>query len=150
MRARAVGLGLLLFTWIAPNLQGQEAEVASAVRATLEAWTSGDYESFVASYHEAARGFFLDGSPLMRGFNVEALRAAADAGFRADVELSDLDVKIYGGMSVSVGYLAGTLTMPGGLRLPGTWRYSETRVLDGGTWKIVQFHISPRGEADPG
>ncbi len=128
----------------ARGLAAQEAEVAAAVRGTLDAWRTGNYAAFVASYHPDARGFFLDGSALIQGFDLEALEATADAGFRADVELTDLDVRIYGSAAVAVGYLTGTLELPGGLKLPGTWRYSETRIRDAGAWKIVQFHISPR------
>ena len=51
---------------------------------------------------------------------------------------------VYDGSSVAVGLLEGALTLPGGMRLEGVWRYSETRVLSDGAWKIVQFHISTR------
>jgi hypothetical protein len=130
-----------------PGLAAQEAEVTAAVRATLDAWRAGRHEEFVGYYHADARGFFLDGGPLMGGFTLPALQAASEAGFKADVELRDLEVRAWGGAATAVGYLVGTLTLPGGGTLPGTWRYSETRVRDGGTWKVVQFHVSPQTEA---
>lgn len=147
-----VGLSLAVAGLLLPgpgpasNLGAQEADVASAVRATLDAWKAGRHQAFVDQYHPDARGFFLDGGPLTRGFDVESLTAAAEAGFEADVTLRDLDVRMYPGVAVSVGYLEGTLTLPGGISLPGTWRYSETRVQDGGSWKIVQFHVSSMAE----
>lgn len=126
----------------------QQADAEAAVRATLDAWRSGEYAAFVDSYHPDARGFFLDGGDLMAGFSLDALEATAEAGFRADVTLRDLDVAVYGTTSVAVGLLDGTLTLPGGLQLAGPWRYSETRVLTDGAWKVVQFHISRREGGD--
>ncbi|NNF37306.1 MAG: DUF4440 domain-containing protein [Gemmatimonadetes bacterium] len=144
MRIRSIAWALLLlFVGAAPGV-AQQAEVEAAVRATLDAWRTGQYAAFVGSYHPDARGFFLDGGDVIEGFSLDALEATAEAGFDADVTLSDLDVKIYGTSSVAVGLLEGTLTLPGGLQLSGVWRYSETRIREGGAWKIVQFHISRR------
>lgn len=134
---------------LASNVHAQEAEVSAAIQETLAAWTEGRFEDFVAFYHPDARGFFLDGGPLTGTFDVAALQAAYSAGFRADVALRDLEVRVYGQTSVAAGYLSGTLTLPGGVTLPGTWRYTEARVRDGGTWKVVQFHFSVQG-AQPG
>lgn len=134
---------LLLLVGAAPGT-AQDTEVEAAVRATLDAWRNGEYAAFVGSYHPDARGFFLDGGDVIEGFSLDALEATAEAGFDADVELRDLDVKVYGSTSVAVGLLEGTLTLPGGLALTGVWRYSETRVHEAGAWKIVQFHISRR------
>ena len=140
-----VGFGFAVALAVAGPVRAQEAEVEAAVRGTLEAWRSGEYATFVASYHPDARGFFLDGGDVVQGFSLDALEATAEAGFRADVALGQLDVAVYGSTSVAVGLLEGTLTLPGGIRMEGVWRYSETRILDGPDWRIVQFHISPRG-----
>jgi uncharacterized protein (TIGR02246 family) len=143
LRVRASASALLLLAVLGvPKLHAQESEVAAAVHATLDAWAAGEYEAFVSQYAEDARGFFLDGGPLMRGFSVPVLQAAHDAGFRADVHVEELDVRVHGDVAMSVGYLVGTLTLPGGVTLPGSWRYSETRVLEDGAWRVVQFHIS--------
>jgi ketosteroid isomerase-like protein len=142
-RVLGLGLGLLLLAAV-PNVRAQEAEVSAAVSATLAAWAEGEYETFVGFYHPDARGFFLDGGALMQGFSTPALQAMAQAGFEANVQVRDLDVKMYGSMAVSVAYVEGALTLPGGLVLEGTWRYSETRVETDGGWKVVQFHMSPQ------
>lgn len=144
MKIRSMAWALLLLVVSAVPGSAQQAEVEAAVRATLDAWRTGEYAAFVGSYHPDARGFFLDGGGVIAGFSLDALEATAEAGFDADVALSDLDVKVYGSTSVAVGLLEGTLTLPGGFELSGVWRYSETRIRDGGAWKIVQFHISPR------
>lgn len=141
-RAGVLATSLLLVLAAPPALRAQEAEVTAAVRATLAAWKAGEHQAFADQYHPDARGFFLDGGPLTGSFDVAALQAASDAGFSADVTLRDLEVSVHGNASVAAGYLEGTLTLPGGIRLPGTWRYTETRVRTGGAWKIVQFHLS--------
>ena len=143
MSRRVLGLGLvLLLLGAVPNVRAQEAEVSAAVTATLAAWADGEYETFVGFYHPDARGFFLDGGALIQGFSAPALEAMAQAGFQVDVEVRDLDVQMYGSMAVSVAYFEGALTLPGGLVLEGTWRYSETRVETDDGWKVVQFHMS--------
>ena len=126
---------------------GAEPQVRAAVEATLEAWTNGDFESLAGHYHDQARGFFLEGAPLARGFNAAALQMAWDAGMRAEVSVRDLDVQVYGDAASSVAYVDGTLSLPGGQPpITGTWRYSETRVASDGAWKVVQYHFSRLAE----
>lgn len=144
MKVRTTGLGIIALFVTALPAAGQQAQVEAAVRATLEAWRLGDYPAFVASYHPRARGFFLDGGDVVAGFSLDALEATAEAGFQADVALRDLDVAVYGDSAVAVGYLEGTLILPGGLRMEGVWRYSETRIRGDDGWQVVQFHISRR------
>lgn len=120
-----------------------ESQVRAAVVATLDAWTTGDFESLASHYHPDARGFFLEGAPLARGFNPTALQMAWDAGMRAEVSVRDLDVQVHGDAAASVAYVDGTLSLPGDQPpITGTWRYSETRIVSGGAWKVVQYHFS--------
>ena len=138
---------------VAPGIAAQDArisEVRTAVERTLEAWKTGDFETFAGYYHPAARGFFLDGGPRLGGFEVPTLQAAWEAGFRTQLEIRDLEIALHGEAAVVSAYLAGSLTLPGGGEVPGTWRYTETRVPANGTWKVVQYHFSPREEAPAG
>jgi ketosteroid isomerase-like protein len=130
---------LIIYTQAA---EAQEAEVEAAMLASLNAWNEGDVAAFGAFFTPEARGFNLDGGLLIRGFNGPALEAALQAGFGINVQPRDIDVKVYGNAAVAVAYLDGSITLPGGATREGTWRYSETRVKDGDTWKIVQYHIS--------
>lgn len=124
-----------------------ESQVRAAVVGTLEAWRKGDFEALAGHYGEDARGFFLQGSPLARGFNAAALQMAWDAGLRADVSVRDLDVQVHGDVAASVAYVDGTLTLPGGAPpISGTWRYSEVRTSSDGAWKVVQYHFSRLAE----
>jgi ketosteroid isomerase-like protein len=109
---------------------------------TLAAWSAGDFEGLASAYGAETRGFLFGGAALAKGFNPAALQAAYEAGFRATFEARGLDVKVMGDAAIAVAYLDGTLTLPGGEVEAGSWRYSETRVKDGGDWKIVQYHFS--------
>lgn len=127
-----------------PNLHAQRVDVQQSMNEMVAAWKAGDFQKFAGFYHDDARGFFLDGGSLLRGFNVAALTAVYNSGFRADLSVRDVDVKIYGEVAVSVAYLDGVLTLPGGGLVEGTWRYSDTRVIQDGEWRIVQYHFSEK------
>ena len=149
MRIRVLALTLASLSALAPlhvgahlQAQTQEAEVRAAVAETLDAWTSGRFEDFAGFYHDDARGFFLDGGPLTGGFSVSALEAAQTMGFQTELELEGLEVSVYDGVAASAAYLVGRLILPGGATVDGTWRYTDTRVLEDGEWKVVQFHFS--------
>lgn len=147
MRIRVLALSLA-FAFVLPALQAgatveaQEADVRAAVAETLDAWTSGRFEAFAGFYHEDARGFFLDGGPLTGGFSVSNLEAARTMGFETELELEGLEVSVFDSVAASAGYLVGRLILPGGATVEGTWRYTDTRVLKDGSWKVVQFHFS--------
>jgi ketosteroid isomerase-like protein len=121
---------------------GQEAEVQQAVAETLDSWRTGDFARFAIFYHPDTRGFFLDGGMLVEGLNLAALEAAYNAGFRADLDLGEVNVRVQGDVALTVALLEGSLAMPGGGSTQGSWRYSDTRILEEGTWKIVQYHFS--------
>ena len=143
MRVRTV---IFVFSLALPSLArpaaGQEAEVQQAVAETLDAWRTGDFARFAIFYHPDTRGFFLDGGMLVEGLNLAALEAAYNAGFRADLDLGEVNVRVQGDVSLTVALLEGSLAMPGGGSTQGSWRYSDTRILEEGTWKIVQYHFS--------
>ena len=126
--------------------RAQETGVRAAVSETLAALVTNEFTTFANFFHEDARGFFVDGSTMIEGFSVMAFRAAYLAGLRTNVVMSDLNVRVYGNTAVSGALLGGSVTLPGGAVTEGTWRYSDTRVLEDGRWKIVQYHISQLAE----
>ena len=73
---------------------------------------------------------------------MQMVELALQAGFTVKFTPRDIDVKIIGSTAVAVGYLDGEITIPGGEAQSGTWRYSETRVMEDDTWKVVQYHFS--------
>ena len=124
----------------------QETGARAAVSETLAALVAGDVVTFANFFHDDARGFFVDGSNMIDGISALAFRAAYLAGLRTNVVMRQLNVSVYGNTAVSGALLQGSVTMPGGAMILGTWRYSDTRVLDEGTWKVVQYHISQLAE----
>ena len=120
----------------------QEAEVRAAVSETLAALVARDVPKFASFFHDDTRGFFVDGASMIEGFSALAVRVAFATGLRLNVVMSDLDAKVYGNAAVSRAVFRGSVTLPGGATTSGTWRYSDTRVLDDGTWKVIQYHLS--------
>jgi len=124
------------------SVGAQEAEVRADVARTLSALTARDSPAFVDFFHDDARGFFVDGSSMLNGPILLAVRAAFVTGLRLNVLMSNLEVRVYGNTAVVGALFMGSVTLPGGVVRTGTWRYSDTRVEEDGEWKIVQFHIS--------
>lgn len=134
-------LGMLA---LGQSAAAQQDEVREAMVASLAAWTAGDFETLGNYYAPQTRGFMLDGGFLITGYNPAALQAAVDAGFSFSLEAKDIDIVIIGEtVAVSVAYVEGSVTTPGAEPQGGEWRYSETRVKEGGFWKVVQYHFSP-------
>jgi ketosteroid isomerase-like protein len=125
-----------------PTQGAQDGDVRAAMMESLAAWSAGDFDRLGQFYSAEARGFLFGGGTLVKGFNPVALQAAYEAGFRATFDVRDLDVRVLGDVAVAVAYLDGSLTLPGGEEQAGSWRYSETRVRDGDSWKIAQYHFS--------
>ena len=147
MRSRCIIFVFCLLSSLATgSAHAQETGVRAAVSETLAALVAGDAITFANFFHDDARGFFVDGSKMIEGMSALALRAAYLTGLRTNVVMSQLNVRAYGNTAVSGALLQGSVTMPGGAMISGTWRYSDTRVLDEGTWKIVQYHISQLAE----
>lgn len=151
MRGRIVGLLTVVLLTSSPGIgNAQQDDVQQAVMETLTAWNSGDVVTFARYYRPDARGFFIDGGPLLPLFNEAAIQAAYAAGFKPEVEIKNLDTRSFGEVAVAVAYLQGSITIPGGVVEEGTWRYSETRVRENGVWKIVQYHFSKMTAPPPG
>jgi len=111
---------------------------------SLAAWSDGDFQRLGTFFAEQARGYMLGGTVLITGFNPEALEAAVAAGFSFAIEPRDIDIMMVGEtVAVAVAMVEGTITLPGGELQEGPWQYSETRILEEGRWKVVQYHFSP-------
>ncbi|MFQ5704361.1 MAG: YybH family protein [Gemmatimonadales bacterium] len=120
----------------------QVEEVRADEMRSLAAWKAGNLKEFAKYFSEDTRGFNLDGGTVFNGFSATALRVLLAAGFRFDVEPRDIDIEVYGNTAVSIAYLVGSVTFPGGTTRKGTWRYSDTRIKQQGKWRVVQYHIS--------
>ena len=136
----------LMSSLAAGSVRAQETDVRADVSATLAALAGGDAITFVDFFHDDVRGFFVNGSNMIEGISVLALRALYLTGLQTNVVMSELNVRVYGNTAVSGALLQGSVTMPGGAMISGTWRYSDTRVLDEGRWKVIQYHLSQLAE----
>jgi ketosteroid isomerase-like protein len=147
MRSRYVIFVFCLMCSRAPGpARAQETGVEAAVSETLAALVANEFTTFSNFFHDDARGFFVDGSRMIEGFSALAFRAGYLAGLRTNVVMRDLNVRVYGNTAVSGALLRGSVTLPGGAVREGTWQYSDTRVLEEGTWKIIQYHVSQLAE----
>lgn len=147
MRPRCIILAFCSISLLATGAaHAQEADVRADISETLSALANRDAAAFVGFFHNDVRGFFVDGSAMVEGLYLLAVRAAYVTGLRTNLVMSNLNVRVYGNTAVSGALLGGSVTLPGGAVRTGTWRYSDTRVLEEGTWKIVQYHISQIGE----
>lgn len=137
---------LVVFSCAALSVQpaiGQKEEVRAAMERSLGAWRAGNFQELASYYAPQTRGFMLDGGFLITGFSVEALEAAASAGVAFNVEPREIDIlMVTDDVAVTVAILEGSVTMPDGEVQEGPWRYSETRVHEGGMWKVIQYHFS--------
>ena len=121
----------------------QEEDVRAAMVEGLAAWSAADFQKLGTFFDAQARGYMPGGSTLLVGFNPQALEGAVSAGMSFDIEPQDIDIRMVGEtVAVAVAKVEGVITLPGGVIQEGPWQYSETRVLEGGTWKVVQYHFS--------
>lgn len=139
---KIIGPLTLAYAMAAGGAAAQEAEVRAAMNETLASWAAGDFTAFATFYDPGARGFLLDGGMLVEGIDPAALRMGYEAGIRADFTVRELDVRMVDGVALSAAYLDGSITLPGGAERRGSWRYTDARVKEGDTWKVVQYHFS--------
>ena len=115
-----------------------------ALDATLAAWNAGDVDGFVRYFADDSWGFYLDGALLADGASLQQMAELYEAGLKPNIELRHVAIAVYGNTAVSAAYMVGSIDPGfGGETVQGTWRYTETRINEGGIWKIVQYHFSP-------
>jgi hypothetical protein len=128
---------------LATPLGAQETEVREALLRTVATWNSGAHDEFRSYFMPTVHGFYLDGAVLYEGLNpLDEDRALYAAGFKPNVVARQIAIRVYGNTAVAAAYFTGTIALPGGAQLQGPWRYTETRIRDGSTWKILQRHFS--------
>ena len=109
--------------------------------ATVAAANAADADAFIPQFLPEAKGFFVNSS-LLSPFSEEDERALFEAGFKSDLQLSDIEVEVHGKMAATTAYFIGTFFLPGGSSIEGAWRYSETRLKKDGAWRILRYHFS--------
>ena len=121
-------------------------DVKEAVLSLFAAVNAGAAGSRVSHQMPEFSNFGRGGGLLDRSTSREerrkAFQASVAAGFKRNYQPRNIEVRVYGNTAVSGALFQGSVTLPGGAVASGTWRYSETRVLDDGTWKVIQYHVS--------
>ena len=149
-RLKTIVLVAICFTTVPlTSAVAQEDEVRNAIVESLAAWRAADFQKLGTFYDARVRGYMLDGGMLLTGYNAAALDAAVSTGFAFALEPQDIDILIVSpAVAVAVAIVEGSITLPGGATQEGSWRYSETRVKEGGVWKVLQYHFSPLAQAE--
>lgn len=124
--------------------QEATAKVREEALAQAVAWNTGNIDTYKQHWYAGGTGFFLDGG-LLTEFPEDwsGLKAQYDAGFKPNVEVRHLNVKIYDSTAIITGYAVGTVTFPGDITIEGTWRWSQINIQHEGQWKVVHYHMSP-------
>ena len=101
---------------------------------------SGDVDGYMQHFSASGATAFETEGGLLSASTLEELRrnrqAAANGGNNPNVQLRNLEVRVYGNTAVLTGYRVS----PGN---PGVARYTNVWVKQGGTWKRVHRHASP-------
>jgi CubicO group peptidase (beta-lactamase class C family) len=125
-----------------------EAEVAAAVADLVAAYNAGDVERIARRLSPQQNGFRPEGDGLRTITDVDELRRAFGSGVKANLEMRELGVAVYGDTALTTGYYGGTITLPNGTtRKDGPHRASFVWNKQGGEWKLVHSHLSPPGAA---
>ena len=121
-------------------------DVRAAVLGHFDAVNSGDVNAFIRYY--ASESSVFAGGGLLGRFNLEERRknfqAGVNAGQKRNLQLRNIEVKIYGSTAIATGYLVGTAVNPPDSSVVQV-RMQRTEVLikQGGQWKAVHNHRSP-------
>ncbi len=101
---------------------------------------SGDVDGYIQHFSASGATAFETEGGLLSTSTLEELRrnrqAGASAGNNPNVQLRNLEVRVYGNTAVLTGYRVS----PGS---PTVARYTNVWVKEGATWKRVHRHASP-------
>lgn len=125
-------------------------DVEDIKKATLEHFATlnaGNVAAHIEHHLQGHTTFGGDGGLLSVGNSLEEekniMQADVDAGFKNDLSVTHLDVKVYGNTAVVTGYLVGTSTEPDGKTEQVMIRRTAVLIKKGNKWKEVHLHSSP-------
>ncbi|MDH3205952.1 MAG: DUF5916 domain-containing protein [Gemmatimonadota bacterium] len=130
----AWALALLLGGHVSPAA-AQVADVEAAVTSAMTALNADDVAGYIAHFAPQARVL------MSLGQSVEvdpATLSLADLAWTP----GPVNSQVFGSTAVTVLELRGGLRVSRGPPIEGPWRYAETRVRIGGTWRIVEVEFS--------
>jgi ketosteroid isomerase-like protein len=141
-------------------------DVKAAVRQHTANTNTGNVDGFVDQHLPGHSAFGPTGTPRGRSYSIEEERKRVQAAFDAarqrdpsrtsvrnfsQVEVKDLEVRVYGIAAIATAYLSGINTFPDGTSKPLTLRLTSVWVKqDDGQWKEAHDHLSELRGAIPG
>ena len=128
-------------------------DVKAAVLGHFDALNAGDANAYI-QYYPPETSTFADGGLLNTSHSVEAIKngfqASVDAGFKRNIQMRHLDVRVYGNLTaVTTGYGVGTTTLPDGTTVQVAYQRTSVLIKQGGQWKEVHQHRSRLNIAPP-
>ncbi|MBM4184822.1 MAG: hypothetical protein FJ207_11520 [Gemmatimonadetes bacterium] len=107
-------------------------EITEAVQRTLSALSTGDSRAVRTEYAPGARTFVVVGE--LRELGVDEWLALVGG---VDWRAQDIQTRVLGRTAVTTAQVDGSITLATGV-VRGPFVYSESRVRDGASWRILQ------------
>jgi|GEM_PF-454280 len=126
-----------------PAATEEEQEVIAAAEGLLGAYGRGDADTIVQYLSPENTDFDSDGELLGKFTDERSLRMAFAAGYRIDFDVQRLRAEVYGEAAVTIGYILGSITEPGGAKREVRWRSSMFWAKQEGRWYVIHSHESP-------
>ena len=130
-----------------------EEEIRRAVIAHYEAISAGEMSLVVDQHVGEFTGFLFGAGTLDRfGSHDEQRQAWIEEGgeLGADLTPRDIEVVVLDDVALALFFLDGSLTLPDGQTLTGSWGVTEVWVREGDEWKELHHHDSPVSAAAGG
>jgi len=120
-------------------------DVKAAVERYFAALNSGDADAY-AQHRVPEYSIFGGGGLIERSNSIAQQRddfqAQTDAGFKLNLRIQHLEVRVYGNAAVVTGYLTGTNTAPDGTVNQQRQQSTRVWIKQGGQWKEAHRHSS--------
>ena len=118
----------------------------AAVMDIVAGFNSGNVDSIERRLAPQQNRFYGEGGFLTSFIDAAELRGAFRAGFKAKMEVHNLEAAVYGDSAIATFFMGGTITPPNGpTRTEGPWRTSYVWNKQDGVWKLVHAHQSALG-----
>ena len=121
-------------------------DVKAALQKYFAALNAGDADAYI-QHRMPEYSVFAGGGLLNRSTSLEEqkndFQAEVDAGFKYNLQLRHLEVKVYGNTALVTGYVMGTITGPDGTTVQVRNQHSAVWVKQGGQWRRTHRHGSP-------
>jgi len=147
-RLMVIGTTLLAGLLLSTGVQAGDVEdIIALEKGHYLARNNGDVDTWV-QYHLPERdGYGPGGGLLSEGTTTEeerkSLKAQFDAGMKYNHRLIQVDVKVFGDIAITTGYVVGSSTSPNGTTNQVMMRRTGVVIKRDGQWKELHNHLSP-------